>query len=262
MKQSFFLVIPKQHSNPQRLKEYEGKILAQWISELPIANPILAVRLIFDYLAEFNSIKMPAQLRLDALEMLIPSLFTIEEFLRTKLMKSGFPKDENDKKTLGLLVALQRQFTLSYWIIAKELTQHEIGWFQSKNAVLAIVRCIKGLSAIVASHLMMGMPVPSWIWMDLHALYKLSIKIKKHTTQIALNETPNKNVSPEEAYLQILLLSLADPTGLMQNEIKSVYQFVDKLTQLVSLKTAPVTEQPIQCLVLVDEDIAPFFSKK
>lgn len=259
MKHSFFLVIPKQQSKSQRLKEFEAKILEQWIAELPIANPLLAARLFYDHITDLNTIKMPAQLRLDALELLRPSLLAVEDYLRSRLVRAGFPKEENDKKTLGLLAAIEKQFTLGYWIILKELTGNQIGWFQGKNVALSIQRSIKGLSSIVISYFIMGMSVPDWIWMDLHSLYKLSVKIKKSTTQVAINDNNriNKTSSPEECYLQIVLLSLADPTGLMQKEIKLVYDFIEAILPLVSLKNEAVSGQAVQCIIFTDGDKPP-----
>jgi len=69
LKNSFYLVIPKQLTANQRLKEYEAKALQHWIAELPAANPGLVTRLIHDFIIEFNAIEMGAQLRLDALEL-------------------------------------------------------------------------------------------------------------------------------------------------------------------------------------------------
>ncbi|MCF7987059.1 MAG: hypothetical protein K9L60_05770 [Methylovulum sp.] len=261
MKNSFFLVIPKQQPVPERLKEFEAKALAQWIAELPFANPLLATRLFYEYLVEFNSIKMPAQLKLDALEQLQPSLQAVENYLISRLVQNGFPKDNNDNKTLGLLAAIEKQFTLGYWIIIKELTGHDISWFQGKNAALSIQRCIKGLSSLVKTYLMMGMSVPNWIWMDLHSLYKLSVKIKKNTAQVPSSHSgySNKTSSPEIAYLQIILLSLADARGLMQKEIALVYDFIETIQTLVSFKHRPIQEQAVQCVIFTDEDMPPLF---
>jgi len=264
LKHSFFLVIPKQKNNPQRLKELEESILKQWISQLPIANAALASRLIYDFILEFNGLRMPAQLRLETLELLRPSFLTIEDYLYSKLVKSGFPKDSNDHKALKLLVALQRQITIGYWIALKEITSNNIGWFQGKNAALSIHRSIKGLSDIVASYFIMGMPVPDWIWMDLHSLYKLSVKIKKNSAPVPLNDLAQSHDSstPEQCYLQIILLSLADPAGLGQKEIKLVYGFIASIGPLVSFKLTPVANQAVQCLIFTDEDKPPFFERQ
>lgn len=260
MKNSFFLVIPAQQNNPQRLKEFEVKALQQWVAELPTANPGLATRLLHDFLIDFNALEMAVQLRLDALELLSPSVHVIEDYLRSRLIKAGFPKEENDKKILAVLVSIEKEVTIGYWIVLKELTKRDIGWFQGKNAALAIQRCIKGLSSIIISHFIMGMPIPDWVWIDLHSLYNLSVKIKNDTTKVN-NDVglSNKASSPEECYRQILLLSLADPTGLMQKEILLVYSFIETISSLVSLKKEPVNSQQIQCIVLTDEDKAPHY---
>ena len=260
MKNSFFLVIPTQHNNPQRLKEFEARALQRWLAELPTANPGLVTQLIHDYVTEFNAIEMPVQLRLDALELLRPSFLIIEDYLRSRLIKTGFPKEDNDKKILNVLVSLEKEFTIGYWMVLKALTKRDVGWFQGKNTALAIQRCIKGLSSIIVSHFIMGMPIPDWVWIDLHSLYKLSVKIKKDTTKVANDVNQAKKTStPEECYLQILLLSLADPTGLMQKEIPLVYSFIETIVSLVSLKVGPIAGQQRKCAIFTDEDKPPHY---
>ncbi len=260
MKNSFFLVIPAQQDNPQRLKEFEAKALQQWLAELPTANPGLATRLLYDFLMDFNANKMSAQLRLEALELLSPSVHIIEDYLRSRLIRTGFPKEENDKKILTVLIAIEKEFTIGYWMVLKELTRRQLGWFQGKNAALAIQRSIKGLGSIVVSHFLMGMPMPDWVWIDLHSLYNLSVTLKNSMTKVSNDiGASNKASSPEECYRQTLLLSLADPTGLMQKEILFVYSFIETIGPLVGLKKEPVSGQEIQCIVLTDEDKAPQF---
>ncbi len=260
MKNSYFLVIPKQQKDSLRLREFQETALASWIAELPAANMGLATRLMHDFIVESNTIEMPSQLRLNALEFLRPSVLMIEDYLRSRLIRTGFPKEENDQKILGVLVAIEKEFTIGYWTILKDLTRRTVGWFQGKNTALALQRCIKGLSSIVVSHFIMGMPIPDWVWMDLHSLYKLSVKIEKNAIKIAndVNQS-NKTSSSEDCYLQILLLSLVDPTGLMQKEILLVDNFIETISSLVSLKSTPVYDSPLQCVVFTDEDKPPVY---
>jgi hypothetical protein len=212
-----------------------------------------------DFIIEFNAIEMPSQLRFSALELLRPSILVIEDYLRSRLMRTGFPKEENDQKILSILVSIEREFSIGYWMVLKDLTRRTVGWFQGKNTAFALQRCIKGLSSIVISHFIMGLPIPDWVWLDLHSLYKLSVKIDKNTVKVAndFNQL-NKTSSPEDCYLQILLLSLVDPTGLMQKEILLVDSFIETISSLVSLKSAPVSSS-LQCLVFTDEDKPPLY---
>jgi cyclic-di-GMP-binding protein len=137
VKNSFFLVIPTQQNNPLRLKEFSIKALQQWITELPTANPGLATRLLYDFIKDCNAIEMDSQMRLDALELVRPSALVIEDYLRSRLIKTGFPKEENDKKILDVLVSIEKEFTIGYWIVLKELTRRNVSWFQGKKCSIS-----------------------------------------------------------------------------------------------------------------------------
>lgn len=261
VKNSFFLVIPEQKNNSQLLKTFSEQALKQWVAELPTANPGLATRLFQDLVNDLISLEMSNANRLNALEILRPQFLVIEDYLRSRLIKSGFPKGEIEKKIFSLLVVIEKQFTIGYWMVARGLTRREIGWLQGKNTALSIQRSIKGLSQIVITHYIMSVPVPDWIWFDLHSLYKLAVKLGKHDIRIADSAgITTKSSSIEENYKQILLLSLAYPSSLMQKEFLLVYGFIEKLSELVSIESKPVADQAMQCIILQDEDLPPNFS--
>ena len=262
MKNSFFLVIPPQQKNAERLKLYQEEVLKQWIVDLPVANPGLATRLFHDFIKDFNKTDMDVQLRLDTLETLKPSFLDIEDYLRARLSKAGFPKGENEQKILEVVVSIEKEFTIGYWMTVRELTKRSTGWFQGKNIALAIQRTIRGLGNIVVTHYMMCLPIPDWVWIDLHSLYKLSVNLKKDTTKVPEDlDRPSRTSTAEECYLQILLLSLTEPGGLMQREVQQVYSFLAKFCYLVRLEKKPITVQMLQCVVLVDEDAPPAFER-
>lgn len=261
MKNSFFLVIPDQQNNPEKLLMFESSALQQWLDELPTANPGLSTRLFFDLLKECNKLEMDAAMRLQALEILRPNYLMIQDYLRSRLIKSGFPKASDEQKIYQVLIALEREFAIGYWIVVRELNRKSAGWFQGKNTALSIQRVIKGLSDIVISHYLMCENVPDWVWIDLHSLYKLGVKLKKETVKVSDNESSHsKSSSIEDCYRQILLLSLAEPSGLMQKEILLVYQFISKLFSLIKLTDKPEQGMLMLCVILVDEDQPPFFS--
>jgi hypothetical protein len=261
VKNSFFLVIPDQQRKPEQLQMFEPAALQQWLSELPTANPGLSTRLFFDLVKESNKLEMDVAMRLEALELLRPNYLMIQDYLRSRLIKSGFPKADDEKKIHQVLVSLEREFAIGYWIVVRELSRKSAGWFQGKNTALSIQRVIKGLSDIVISHYLMSQNVPDWVWIDLHSLYKLGVKLKKETVKVSDDSSANsKSSSIEDCYRQILLLSLAEPSGLMQKEILLVYQFISKLYSSVKLTNKAEQEMLMLCVILVDEDQAPFFS--
>lgn len=235
--------------------------LRQWVAELPSANPGLSTRLFQDLINDLISLEMTTANRLNALEVLRPQYLIIEEYLRSRLIKSGFPKGEIEHKIFALVVLIEKQFTIGYWSVARDLTRREVGWLQGKNTALSIQRTIKGLSSIVITHYIMKYPVPDWIWYDLHSLYKLAVKLGKETAKISDQAGLfSKAGSIEESYKQILLLSLAYPAGLMQKEFQLVYDFIEKVSDLVLIEKKPVADQTAQWLILMDEDLPPSFA--
>lgn len=260
MKNSFFLVIPEQEDSLELLARYKKESVNQWLSELPTANPNLVARLFYNFVEDSNKIKMTAQQRLDVLEQLRPAFLNVEEFLRSRLMLSNFPKGDSEQKIFSFLISIELNFTIGYWIITRELTIRNSKWFQGKNIAIAIQRTIKGLSEIVITHYLMFLTAPEWVWIDLHSLYKLSLKTKKESVRVAdAARFPVKVNTVEESYKQILLLSLANPAGLMQKEIGPIYKFIGNICQMVKIESQPVNNQEKQCIILMDEDNGPFF---
>jgi len=261
VKNSFFLVIPEQRNDPQALVSFTETALQRWVSDLPTANPGLATRLFQDLITELISLEMTSANRLAALETLRPTFLMIEDYLRSRLVKAGFPKGEVERKIFSLVVMIEKQFTIGYWMVVKDLTRREISWLQGKNTLLSMQRAIKGLSCIVISHYMMSMSVPDWIWYDLHSLYKLACKLGKESARIGDQASLfSKSSSIEDSYKQILLLSLTFPSGLMQRELLLVYEFIGKISDLVAIEKKPIAEQNSQCVLLLDEDQPPSFT--
>ncbi len=264
LRNSYFLAIPKQHSQPQRVKEFEEKFLQEWVSQLPVGNPRLSTRLLYDLVLEMNGLAMSPQLRLDSLELLLPVFWITKSYLRSKLLDGNFPKDSSAQTALDLLVEMERQLAIGYWLAAKAITGQPIGWFKGKQAALSILRCLLGLGGIVTHHYLMATPIPDWLWLDLHALYKLSVKLNVHDVQIPItsNGQANTGFSVKDCYLQTVLLSLASPSGLMGKEIAHVEKLVQKLSKRAKLKNAPIAGQAEQALLITDEDKAPFFKNQ
>ncbi|MDT8406771.1 MAG: hypothetical protein RQ715_05940 [Methylococcales bacterium] len=262
MKNSFYLVIPSQQQAPELARWYQEKNLKHWLDELPIINPALSTRMLLDLVQQANQLVMPAEKRLDVQELLRPAYLTIVENLRARLLYGGLPKSDNEQKVFAALTQLEKAFTLGYWIATREVTQRDLGWFKSKQVSLAIHRSLLGLANIVVSHYLMNTPIPDWVWIDLHSLYLLAVKLKKETVKVAASGLDNDQPAAtiEEIYLQIVLLSLSQPDSLTPREILHVHGFVQPLCEYLALQRAPVKNQEKQCLIQTDEDLPPFFS--
>ncbi|NOQ64155.1 MAG: hypothetical protein GQ582_06560 [Methyloprofundus sp.] len=262
MRNSFFLVIPAQREDKLSLKMYEEDLVRRWIDELPIANASLTTRLLHDFIAESNKLVMSAAMRMTYLEILRDRYLMIEEGLFSQLMGSGFPKSEDEQKAHHTLISIEQELATAYWIVVRNQSRR-LSWFQGKEVGLAIQRVIKGLSSIVVSQYIMNLPVHEWVWIDLHSLYTLGVKIKKENAKVTdISCIYNHTSTIQESYKQIILLNLANPLGLMPKEIVQVYRFAERLTGLMSFGSVPVGGMKKQCMIFQDEDQAAVFVRK
>lgn len=261
MKNSFFLTIPPQRKSSDELATYETVALKRWVEEIPTANYGLTTRLLHERIRQLNELEAAAAFRLEALEILRPAFLMIEEYLRSRISATGFPLDENQRKIGDLLVSIGKDFTTAYWMAAREFSGGESGWFQTKSLALAIQRVVRGLGGILIGHYLMATPVPDWLWLDLHSLYRLALAKKREGTKVKDDAGVHvKNCSIEDVYKQILLLSLADPNGLMQREVLELYAFCEKLTGHLAIERKPVQKAGLHCLLLMEEDRPPVWS--
>ena len=259
MRSSFFLVIPNQRHSEELLKAYKDSALRQWLQELPSANYGLSVQLFYDLIVDFNKTEMNACFRMDALEIMRPFFLGIQEYLRSRLTDTGFPKTDNIKKIFKVLIAVQREFAISYWMVTKELTKKNVGWMKGKETTLAMQRLMRCLSEIIVSSYIMKVPAPEWVWIDLHSLYKMSEKIGKNTSKVQDQSCLfNKTISIEDTYKQMLLLSLTQPNGLSQKEVLQTYRFIEYFCSLLLIKKEMVPGQRCQNIIMSDEDREPF----
>lgn len=261
LKNSFYLLTPEQKKNKELLESFNKDAIREWISSLPTANPLYSAQLLYEFIGKVNALVMPIHRRLEVSEQLRPQFFIIKNSLVSPLIRTGFPKSEVEKKTFELLISIEKNLSVSYWIIARELTYRDIGWFQGKNSALAIQRTIRGLVGIVDSYHIMCLPVPAWVWIDLHSLYQLSVNVKKERAKVDDEENLSGHVtSPEDSYIQALLLSLAEPRGLIQREIQQIARLASELSPFVSVEKKWVPKQDQQCIIFLDEDRKPYFN--
>ncbi|MEN8260361.1 MAG: hypothetical protein ABFS02_07215 [Pseudomonadota bacterium] len=258
MKNSFFLTIEPQKKSPKDLRSFEPAALRCWLDELPTANYGMTARALHERINQLNGIEANALFRLEALELMRPSFLMIQEYLRARISSTGFPLGEDEQKIGGLLAQITRNLSTSYWLVVRDLTQKTAGWFQNKHTALAIQRVMGGLSGVLLTYYLMALPVPNWVWLDLHSLYRLAREKKKDGFKVKDEAFHLKHTSIENTYKQILLVSLADPCGLLQKEILELYAFSEKLAGFVELESN-VSGQGARCVLLTEEDKPPMW---
>jgi len=263
VKNIYFLSVPEREKNEQAAEAFRSKPLKQWVAALPTANYGMTTRLFHDKILLLNRTELDSGINMDALELLYPTYKVIYEFLLSKIVNKGFPLTSDDQKIGQLAETVTKDFFTSHWILLEMLLSNKSpGWRQGKAIPAYIERLLRGLSQILIVRYLLHIPTPDWIWLDIHALYRLAEKKGKESVKIKENSKLfGSQTTIESTYKQILLLQLADPYGMSQREILEVYEEILQWEHAASLNQSITNDAQNMCVVYLDEDKPPVWEK-
>lgn len=254
MKNSFFLIVPIQKKNPAEEKSFDKQKLQEWISKTLSANHKLSLKLLTDLLKKMNQVKLEPKDRLASLELLRTSYFEIEKSILKTASSNIFPKSKEDKAEHAALIELEKELTIGYWSIAREITKRAVGWNMKKTLSLSINRTMLGLSNITLNYFIIHEATPSWVWMDLHSLYRLA----KSTSTLSIK---HDNASIDDIYIKISILGLIDNDTLTPTEIQKIYHIIGHMTPYIDIISRKIEGQSNTAIILPEEDENPFWTK-
>ncbi len=203
-----------------------AEAVREWIENLPLTNIDKTVTLLEGALDEINSYAIPDSERLDSLEQFARPVAHIKYSLRKKYLGRPIPVKDSALAYADKSIDICLRMANGYKILALILEQTGKA---GPQMAMAIHRAIRYYSEILISNYQTYAQYPDGMWGDVHALYALADKHGMATQAITDITTQHEvTATIEDIYKQILLLSLACPYRLRQNEIRQVY---DLLTQ-------------------------------
>ncbi len=150
------------------------------------------------------------------------------------------PLSEKHQRIAILVRKLHEQIVIGYKLVLRELLNCKLFFLCSgRNKLMAqvIERIIRHHSlSLISAYQLYHSPYKG-LWSDLHKLFLLAVKEKLHRKKITdptllmVSETTVKN-----AYLQILLVAVADPYRMSQHHIYSVFRQLEEWAPLADFK--------------------------
>lgn len=198
----------------------------QWVDNLPLINADGTIVQLEFALDEINSTDMPATERLEALELLIPPVMHVTGALKKCYTGKHFPLKGSSLEKANKVIGLYSRMATGYKILVAALGEKIDG---DPRLATAVHRAIRYLSEVLISCYQIYIPYPDGSWKHLHTLYSLSGQnglLEQPVIDITLRNPTSTTI--ENIYKQILLLSLACPYRLRQNEITTVYELLSQ----------------------------------
>ena len=193
----------------------------KWVDELPLLNTTRTGELVTGTLDQINTLDIPASERFAALELFTTPVMCAADGLKKTFIGKPVPLFGIELEHATDTIELYNRMAFGYRILADDLGSDD---GQHQLLATAIHRALRYLSEILLANYQIYVQYPDGLWSIIHALYALAEKfslVSETVTDTTLH-TPDSS-SIDRIYKQILLLSLACPYRLRQNEILYVY---------------------------------------
>nr|MBP8295656.1 hypothetical protein [Burkholderiales bacterium] len=173
-------------------------------------QPVESARALGEELARLNHWKLDPTARWHLLEEYFAAAAGSWTTLDKLYSNVPHPMRGDVADAADMAMAVATGVAMGYKRILADLSRMRIGFGQPKAPALLIHRCQQCLARILAVSYLSFRPVPPNAWFELHQIYLLARDSGIANTPFS-DQTPG--FTPEVAYIQVLLLALANPYG-------------------------------------------------
>ncbi|MBI2778298.1 MAG: hypothetical protein HYX62_00685 [Gammaproteobacteria bacterium] len=208
----------------------------EWIEHLPRFNTGETAHALYCALTTLNRVILPVQHRCQILELFRTPTRQVITALRKQYIGAAFPLSDSCLKDAHLARDLQNEMANGYKVSLNNLITHQSSAFTAGKALLLLHHAMQYLIDALLTSYQIYTPCPGIVWRDIHQLYRYTEQ--KHLHESAIHNTEGAAIphhSIGDLYKQALLLALANPYHLSQNEINTVVGMLGECASLSSL---------------------------
>lgn len=201
------------------------KKVAAWSSSLPMANTGESSRQIFKALVEFNRVDIHNLNRIKIINIFRPLVEHVTSSLKKYYLDSPLPLPAKSQKVVILCRELHSELATSYKIIIEKMISGHDEKIEQKLMVIALHQVMHYLSKVLYYSVIVYNPYPGDTWREIHQLFQFAEQNGVARIKISENSgSAGAASSIEDVYKRIVLLALASPFQLRQQEIVHLYQ--------------------------------------
>jgi len=219
------LNLPERTTAPADSFLLDTKKVEAWVSSLPIANTGESSKRVFQTMVEFNRIELLNLKRIKIINICRPIVQFIATNLRKYYLDSPLPLAAKNQKVVVLCRELHSELANSYKIILEKMASGQGEKFERKLMIIALHQSIYYLSKVLYYSAIVYNPYPVNTWREIHKLFVFAEQ--NNVSKIKINEGSGSSGSTttiEDIYKDAILLALAFPYRLRQQEIEHLYQ--------------------------------------
>jgi cyclic-di-GMP-binding protein len=211
-------------------------------------DPTKTARMLADDVARLNHWKLDPTARWHLLEEYFNAAAGSWTVLDTLYSNVPHPMRGGVAVAADVAMAVATAVAMGYKRILADLARPRLGFGLPKAPAQLIHRCQQSLARMLAVSYLSFRPVPPHTWFEVHQIYLLARDTGIATTPFS-DETPG--FTPEVAYIQVLLLALANPYGFLPGQISLALIFLGDYAHLAKLTDTPPVHRMASALAVV-----------
>lgn len=230
------LDLPRREKPDQQSIDTSPDFLRDWTNKLPLLNTEMTRQLLVDALDQINHLELPPHIRNESLEILSTPVICVIDALKREFLGKPLPLQARYTEKADQALELFNRMATGYRVLVDDLGRNSA---QNQQLAVAIHRSLRYLSEILLGHYQIYRQFQEGLWRSIHSLYALAEECgnsRLSITDTTLLKPDTSNI--ETIYKQILLLSLACPYRLQQNEIHFAYNALVDWASFCSLQAA------------------------
>ncbi|MGQ0442066.1 MAG: hypothetical protein ACT4OH_01280 [Methylophilaceae bacterium] len=238
------LKLPVLDDNPILLAETRANKINEFLQNLPFGDPIRAATDLVEELQILNSQKVAFSNRINALELYRPVAVQIYQELIPRFSSASLPISKNELAFAHAAEQLWQEFAYGYKSALVDLQNKILNLNSEKSTALVVQRAIHALKEMVlVTYLTYRTPSPS-LWAELHQLYFCALH--QSAEKFSVNEyiSLSNESSVNAVYLQVLLMSLANPHHLANQDIIKTEAYLTKIAGEAELRPLGLIDNP------------------
>lgn len=257
------LNIPALQEPPVFFAETRPQKIQQSLRDLKAENPADLALHIHSELETLNRQSTSPNLRLQALDSYRLFLIDTVKVLAEDYINSTLPLQDKAKSAAAVNESLWLELGYGYKLALIDLQNQFIKLGTDKNSAHAIHRAIHAISEYAIVHYQTYVVPPSHIWSDLHQLYFCAVQLGIQNIDITIEKAevyPSATAlaTIEDTYKHTLLMSLAEPQQLAQQEIRSISEYLTHhIKHTLISAIAPLENASGAFVISLDSDNPP-----
>jgi hypothetical protein len=201
------------------------KAIRNWLNHLPLANPAATSRQLLDALMVMNRMRIEAQQRLDALELLRGPVLQVIGSIERQILLETFPLPPAKLQQARTAQDFEREIGLGYVQALHDFCAPagKVPFLKGKSVAIAAVRALQHYGNLLAKAYTLYHTPPAGVWLRLHDVFVAAAALRLDDKSSPDPSLGGAELSPRLAYAHALLLALSNPYRYTQREMGDVF---------------------------------------